>query len=327
MQTLYLHIGTHKTATTWLQHFLGRNIDLLNDYGFYYPTTGRVTQAQHRLGQAIFQRSAPAAPLDNVPIWKKLKRELSLTKHENIVMSSEEFEWVMHPKLIREYLPELRIHTIIYLRRQDDYLESLYGQQIRDFHPRLTKTIDRYIADTNLGFLDYRRLIERWESASDDLTIRIFDKKFLKNGDIGADFLSVLGIDSSAGFEAPTAAVIDHKASLSLEALEFVRHCNFLKLNAVSHDRLVDQVIKLDKIINASDGKDSRRLLPFDQRKDLIEKYEKGNRYIAQRYPSTGILPTLFLPVEDRKPTFIQSDEFNRFEVALKASRLVNILQ
>ncbi|MEF9606160.1 hypothetical protein O4J55_29080, partial [Paracoccus sp. PXZ] len=107
--------------------------------------------------------------------------------------------------------------------------------------------------------MDYQRLIERWESASDDLTIRIFDKKLLKDGDIGADFLSVLGIDSSEGFDSPTASVIDHKASLGLEALEFVRHCNFLKLNAVSHDRLVDQVIKLDKIISVSNGKDSRR--------------------------------------------------------------------
>ena len=53
MQNLYIHVGTHKTATTWLQHYLAKNSDLLNDLGFYYPTSGRVTQAQHRLGQAI----------------------------------------------------------------------------------------------------------------------------------------------------------------------------------------------------------------------------------------------------------------------------------
>jgi len=323
MKKLYIHIGTHKTATTWLQHFLGKNSRRLEDHGFYYPKAGRVNQAQHRLGQAIFRRPKPVTSLNDVPVWQKFKHEISLTNCENIVLSSEEFEWVGRPNIIREYLSGVEIHVVVYLRRQDDYLESLYGQQIRDFGPRLTKTIDRYIADSELRFLDYKRLVDRWKSASDQLTVRIFDRGALKDGDIGTDFLSVLGIYSRDGFEIPTAAMIDHKASMGLEALEFIRQCNFLKLDPASHRELVGQVIKLDKIASASLGKDSRRLLSFDQRKSIVGKYIQGNRHIAQHYFQGGSLPDLFPAVKEQGPVYPQSDDFNRFEVALKVSQLV----
>lgn len=322
MQKLFIHIGTHKTATTWLQHYLAKNSDRLNDLGFYYPMSGRVTQAQHRLGQAIFQRRSPTAALDDVPVWQKFRRELSLTRYENIVVSSEEFEWVMRPKLIREYLPDVSIHAVVYLRRQDDYLESLYGQQIRDYHPRLTKTVAEYVAENNLGFLDYDSLIQRWEAASDDVTVRVFDKTLMKGGDIGKDFLAAIGIDSDDGFEHPTAAVIDHKASLSLEALEFVRQCNTLNLNAVTHDQLVAQVIRLDKIA----GRSRQRLLSAEARDHLMRRYEAGNRNIAHKHRSASGLADLFPAADNRAPVFQQASSFNAFDLLLKVNSLVKLI-
>ena len=37
MKTLYLHIGTQKTATTTLQHFLAENDEVLKTKGYTYP--------------------------------------------------------------------------------------------------------------------------------------------------------------------------------------------------------------------------------------------------------------------------------------------------
>lgn len=37
MKTLYLHIGTPKTATTSIQSFCYQNREILEKQGFYYP--------------------------------------------------------------------------------------------------------------------------------------------------------------------------------------------------------------------------------------------------------------------------------------------------
>ena len=40
MKTLYLHIGTPKTATTAIQVFCAGNQQVLNSYGYIYPDFG-----------------------------------------------------------------------------------------------------------------------------------------------------------------------------------------------------------------------------------------------------------------------------------------------
>jgi len=326
MQNLYIHVGTHKTATTWLQHYLGKNSDRLNDFGFYYPTSGRVTQAQHRLGQAIFNRSSPNDKLEGIPVWERFRREVALTRYENIVISSEEFEWVQLPKLIKEFMPDVSIRTIIYLRRQDDYIESLYGQQIRDYQPRLKMTIQEYLQSNSLRFLDYDRLIKQWQAASDQVHVRAFDKKFMKNGDVGADFLNVLGIDNAEGFDMPSGPVIDNKTNLSVEALEFVRQCNALPMAQATHNQLVNQVTRLDQIASKAAGPKKRiRLLDFETRSRIMNGYAKMNTAISAAHPDATGLKGLFAPVADDALVFNQAESFNKFDVLLKANSLVKI--
>lgn len=325
MQTLYIHVGTHKTATTWLQHYLAKNSDRLNDLGFYYPNSGRVTQAQHRLGQAIFNRKSPNDKLDGIPVWERFKREITQVRYENIVISSEEFEWVQNPALIRQFLPDVTIRPIIYLRRQDDYIESLYGQQIRDYHPRLKQTIAEYLETSKLVFLDYQRLLKQWQAAGEQMHVRVFDKKFMKDGDIGADFLNVLGIGSAEGFEAPSGPVIDQKTNLHMEALEFMRQCNSLPMTAAQHMQLTNQVIRLDKVAAAARGKARMRLLDFRTRQQIMERYRGMNSAIAAAHPSATGLKHLFEDIADDAQVFEQAKKINTFEVLLKANSLVKL--
>ncbi|WP_157020479.1 MULTISPECIES: hypothetical protein [Paracoccus] len=323
MQKIFLHIGTHKTATTWLQHYFARNSDRLNDFGFYYPHAGRVTQAQHRLGQAVFQRPQQAQSLDGIMVWEKLKRELENTYYQNIIISSEEFEWIRHPQVIKQFLPNVEIHLIVYLRRQDDYLESLYGQQIRDFQPRISKDIYRYIDENSLEFLDYNALLTRWSLASDNITVRIFDKSRMVGGDIGQDFLALLGINSNEGFESPTGAVIEHKASLGMEPQEFIRQCNTLRLPAGQHDQLVAKVVQLDRVLNNVAPRTKERLLSFKDRQELMRRYAAGNAVVHQRYLQNEKQNQLFEPIKDDFLVFHQAPVINKFETLLRLNSLM----
>lgn len=59
---LLLHIGTHKTATTSLQHFFALNRALLRSYGFYYPENDDSAYAFNFLASRVaFGKSSEAA--------------------------------------------------------------------------------------------------------------------------------------------------------------------------------------------------------------------------------------------------------------------------
>ena len=321
MQKLFLHIGTHKTATTWLQHFLGMNAERLEDHGYYYPKTGRVNHAQHRLGQAIFQRAKPTASIDDVPIWMRFRRELAATRYRNIVVSSEEFEWVKDPRVIRDFLPDVELNVVCYLRRQDDYLESLYGQQIRDFRPRLSTTIEEHLTQ-RLPYLDYGDLIGRWSAAAERVHVRVFDRRHMVDGDIGRDFLTTIGLPDLRDLAPPSGPVIDHKASLSLGALEFLRHCNRLDLTEGYHNRLVNQVIRLDKLAKPTDAP-RERLLGFAQRQKIMADHQSGNRALARQHPEPTGLADLFPAIADDAAKFAQAAPVSDFQTLLQANALV----
>src|SRR6202022_3469950 len=42
MPRCFIHIGTHKTGTTSIQHLLSRNSSALRQMGYYYPDAGRL---------------------------------------------------------------------------------------------------------------------------------------------------------------------------------------------------------------------------------------------------------------------------------------------
>ena len=48
MKTLYLHIGTHKTGSTAIQHFFKVNKEVLKTMGYTYPLFPRF-QYSHKL--------------------------------------------------------------------------------------------------------------------------------------------------------------------------------------------------------------------------------------------------------------------------------------
>lgn len=54
MKTLYLHIGTTKTATTSIQRFLEENKDVLQKYGYCFPDSLHVYPRANKRRNAHF---------------------------------------------------------------------------------------------------------------------------------------------------------------------------------------------------------------------------------------------------------------------------------
>lgn len=203
---LLIHIGMPKTGTTALQNFLLQNDDKLQKYGWGYPVLSEDEipdmsdiEGNGSNGNAIYIYKASLASSHN-QIWKKgMDVALKHLKNKNVIISAEGISvngiepFITDAKKIYE-----NVKVIVYLRRQDREIESLYNQHIKIGMEY--GSFDKFVkSDTNLKkWLDY---LAKLDSVSriigkENLLVRVYEKQQLIGNDIVTDFLSVLGIPS-----------------------------------------------------------------------------------------------------------------------------------
>jgi len=91
MTSLILHIGGHRTASTSVQHSLGRSRRFLRRQGVLYPKTGLHNSAHHSIARAVTGSSIPGWSHDP-PFHELLKRltiEVKTSGCERVIMSTE----------------------------------------------------------------------------------------------------------------------------------------------------------------------------------------------------------------------------------------------
>lgn len=123
---LILHIGTHKTGTSALQSLLSRGANDILSSGIRYIQAGRRDRnAHHRLAWAV--RGERDVPLS---VWDDVRRELDESDNPINILSSEAF-WFTGASGVKAQLAGRKdVRLVIYLRRQDKYLQSLYKQSV-----------------------------------------------------------------------------------------------------------------------------------------------------------------------------------------------------
>ncbi len=129
---LVMHIGPHKTATTYLQHNFYKSRGLLRKQGWLYPMTGeRVRVAHHDIsddrdlilsGESRFVRELTEIG--------KLAEEQGL----NILLSSEGFQrWKpVHCRAIMDFLRQEKLHIVYALRDPCVLFYSHWAQAIKN---------------------------------------------------------------------------------------------------------------------------------------------------------------------------------------------------
>ena len=129
MRRLYLHVGLHKTGTSYLQRLLVENRALLAEAGLGLgPYQDPVSGSHHPILAAI-EREGPEAVFARA----------SETPGERLLISAEELSEEMnarpgylaaiHAAAARHFEP----HLVIFLRRQDFLKESVYAEAVKDW--------------------------------------------------------------------------------------------------------------------------------------------------------------------------------------------------
>ena len=299
MKTLYLHIGTPKTASTAIQSFCGANQEILNSHGYDYPDLGV------RYPYIRWQRNAHFLVGDLRGKERDLEKEEQLVaecfqkiyqsfqKYDNVVLSEERIwlEGIKSKEKIWKWIDrELKkgifsVKVIVYLRRQDEFIYSRWNQQIKAavglFSPNYVRKWEEMLEDLSVPSIDYYGILKRIEKyvGKENIIVRQFDRKKFVGGTIYADFLNAVGLAYSDDY---TIEQDTENISLTKNNLEIKRIVNGLPgLNETSNKILRNCLYKCSEL--PSDDK-KYNMFSEQEMRELLARCEEGNNKIVEEY-------------------------------------------
>lgn len=303
MKTLYLHLGTPKTATTTIQYFCYDNADVLERKGFCYPDipyldgTRNFKKNAHFMNRFVYiQGKQRDIDKENEYFEKGMEivnRQFS--KFDNVILSDEAL-WVNLTKYKTDYLPKIMeyagkygytVKALVYFRRQDSYVESYWNQFIKTHthagNRKNVMTFDEFSkAHYNFMHPDYYQTLEKIGDiiGKENITVRSFDK-VVKEKAIQEDFLNYLGLEMTDEF------VNDEEIShmntrLYGNTLEIKRIVNSLNTYS-SYENMFLEYALFDCV------EQSKKAYPCStlneaETAEFMSAYEEDNKKIADEY-------------------------------------------
>ncbi|MBC6404350.1 MAG: hypothetical protein GDA41_01215 [Rhodospirillales bacterium] len=237
--TLFLHIGSTKTATTSIQRFLTANRGLLLENGYIFPSyiggnnhKKLVVYANDDDYYTVDFRYNVRTPDDR----QRFRQEFSALFRanlagvkEHVILSSEHCSALLRTvddinrlkDLIASVCQDIKV--IFYARQQAEFMASLYST-----HIVTGDTIELIYPpeDRIQNAMNYYEILMRWEQVfgRENIVARIFDRDQMVGGDVIEDFCSILGIDDAVLAKATIPARLNE--SLDFKTVEFLRLFN-----------------------------------------------------------------------------------------------------
>lgn len=229
-----LHIGTEKTGSTAIQHYLIENRHRLSRHGVLFPVAASATHtsqwefvavSHHRpwiqdVGRELEITGPEGQAEFRTELEAKLDAEFKTKTADTLLISSEHFQSRLSQeneigalkKFLERWADSFKI--IVYFRRQDELALSLLSTRIKSSAPidvqnilRTMKKSPRYYA--------YDDIFERWANTfgEESIIARIYDEARWPSGDLIADFCEAASI--------PTFPHSNEKYNLSLDRKGF----------------------------------------------------------------------------------------------------------
>ena len=293
MTTLYLHIGTHRTATSSVQAFMLSNWQALLTKGIFHP----LHIARHfALFNAIFsgRRSVKEVSLDLLS--RAAKHPVDIRA---IILSDEDVCMRRDLSVLAEFRKHFDVKVIFALRRQDLWLESWYLQNIKwQWDESLSHlTLDEFMARSDeFHWAHYDRLLTQLEGlfGQENVLPYVFEKSQMPGGPVAA-FCDRIGLTDLTGLTPAPHFNSSHSPSIA----EFVRCLPLDEAPDKYRTRLEAAVKAVDQQLAQAAGRHSSLLLDHDSRLALLETHAAGNANVARRYFGRDALFLDPLPAPD----------------------------
>jgi len=174
MTNATLHIGLHKTGSTYLQHAFSECRDALAEHGWEYPELGLWGHGHHKL--------ADAYRADDTRVFQEISeafREVLASTEANVLISSERFEGLRaSPDRLEQLARDLgnrSVRIVVFLRRRSDTLFSRWQQRIRygyaESFPEFA--LRETLRGNRSHLLNFSAVVEAYARAFGDRAIRL----------------------------------------------------------------------------------------------------------------------------------------------------------
>ncbi len=298
MKTLYLHIGTQKTATTTIQHFLAENDEVLRTKGYAYPMFPELyypywdnTRNGLFLGHPYFDKNNRRDREKEKQYYERGMELLHEVFEEcpNVILSEERL-WLelfydkgaLMQKILDDGIEHgYEIKLIVYLRRQDVFAESYWNQQIKSTVTE-SRGVSRFIDE--FKHINYYYELKRISDVVgvENLDVVRFDDVVRGEG-ILADFMKRIGLELTDEYHITQE---ETNSRLSGNTAEIKR-----VINQMDDIMIGDQIFLKDRMKMASEVSNKRyraSVLSAEERAEFMERFREGNELAAELYLKDG---------------------------------------
>lgn len=277
MSKLYLHIGTHKTGTTEIQQslmFAKKN--LANEkiiYVPYFPSSFEMMRIN------CLDSNMIAQCVDYLQEQTK-----GYSSQYRFIMSFEGFSGDLEQgyknsrfvaQTLKEATCEFEVSVIVYLRRQDTFLESAYTQLI---HQGESFSFSEFRNNYDFSSFNWLDLLNNYSEffGKKNIILKRYDKKYLPyKKSLIENFSNIIGAESLKELELKESFNIGYDRP----ALEIARLCNpYLEQ---------DEKKILRRILQSSGIKspfNNYGYFTADERQKFLEGYKDSNAEINREY-------------------------------------------
>lgn len=200
---IILHIGYNKTGTSSIQAFLDSKREELLQRDILYPSTGIFDCAHYGISGLLIGKPLSKLVRADKQLVDDLRAEIVDAGSSCVVISSEYFI-VANPiqiATIKDFLIETlgakSVKIVLYVRRHDLWIESLFNQEVKtQDNPAWELDIRDYFLHILGGqnpSLSYLETIDQWAKVfgSEAIVVRPFEREQFKDGDLISDFLTI----------------------------------------------------------------------------------------------------------------------------------------
>ncbi|WP_420863175.1 glycosyltransferase family 2 protein [Algirhabdus cladophorae] len=206
-KTLVLHLGMHKTGTTFIQHNLHHHRDALLRRGVLVPRTGFDDQIGRGSRVGSFpghQGLLHALRRGEMEVWQELHREIAQSPASKVLISCENMLYPMHEnrdaalaKLTSALGFFEAAEAVAVIRRPDVQIEAFWRELVSNGNPMGARSLGEFINDAAPRLTDLEGLFAPFEAAF-GTPVRLLDYADATAQDkLWPAFLKLVGTDLS----------------------------------------------------------------------------------------------------------------------------------